>query len=152
MLDRRFVIYDPERIGIALQRLTPKRWRPEAFQNLGLWRTWTAKSIKLRVKVRPSKVVIVPMTLIANASRRRLIGTARARWPDGVFEVWLRVPHHVLRERLVARDGKAAGWALRQLRACQAFEDSLPDELAAIDGEMLPSQIAREVQAVAIKC
>lgn len=148
-IDRRFAPYNPELFGIALQRLAPWSLRPTDFQDLRVWRAWATKSIDLRAKGRPSKSVVVPMTLITDSSRQALIGTARTRWPNGVLEVWLQVSDQTLHERLTARDGRAAEWALQQLGACNDFAESLPTEIVLIDGETPPTLIADAVRTAA---
>lgn len=148
-IDRRFAPYDPELIGIALQRLAPWRLRPADFQDLRIWRAWATRSIELRAKSRPTKSIVVPMTLITNASRQALIGTARTRWPTGVLEVWLQVSYQTLHKRLMARNGRAAEWALQQLGACNDFVESLPTEIVLVDGETPPPLLADAVRTAA---
>jgi len=145
-LDRRFVSYDPERIGVIMQRLVPRYLRGDDFQEMGLWRRWAVKAIQVRLRLRPSKIIVVPMTLIAPISREAIIEATRARLPDSVLEIWLSVPRPVLRHRLLSRDGAGALWALRQLDACAKFEDSPPPELIGLNGEFEPDEIALRIE------
>lgn len=149
-LNSKFVIHDPERVGFILQRLPLWRARSGDFQEIGLWRNWVTKAIKARATAFPSKMLVVPMTLIAPRTREVIVGYTHAQWPDRVFEIWLGVSPDVLRRRLLTRDGDDASWALGQLDACRRFEEELPSQLIILSGEDEPSAIARQIEYLAL--
>jgi 2-phosphoglycerate kinase len=56
------VVFDPEELGFALRKVTPRVLQTGDFQDLPLWREFTQKAIE-DVAQRFDGVIIVPMTL-----------------------------------------------------------------------------------------
>jgi predicted kinase len=89
----RAILFDPELIGIALQRVT----RVDDFQDLRAWRRLTILGIRLTRLLWPN--VIVPMTF-TNPAYLGEIRTALRRFDPNVVHVCLVAPEDVIRERL----------------------------------------------------
>ncbi|WP_113705249.1 AAA family ATPase [Nonomuraea lactucae] len=115
----KYHIYDPELVGVLLHRVTPKRWRPDDFQDYRLWRWLTATILlcALRLGIRP---LVVPMTLVDEQARRAILGRL-LRHGVPVREFWLHTDPNVLLQRLWSRDGRHGSWAEQQIERCLAF-------------------------------
>ncbi len=103
----RAVLFDPEPIGVLLQRFR----RVDDFQDLRAWRLLTILGIRIARMF--AKNVIVPMAFSNPAYLREI--------RDGVGEslhVCLVAPFEVVRERLRRRGADAGEWELRRAREC----------------------------------
>jgi hypothetical protein len=140
----RSVLYDPELVGIALQRL--RRWsgRPiDDFQDLPLWRRLTIGGIHAAGTVSPT--VVVPMAISNPAYLAELRAGVR-RFEPRLRHYCLVAPPEVVHRRLTNRgaDPLRHEWQFRRASACCEAHRSddfakridatnhRPDELAAI--------------------
>ena len=117
------VIFDPEWIGVVLQRLPGGR--VDDFQDLVLWRRLTVALGRMVATFRAP--VIVPMTFSDPAYLDEIRrGLARSRRP--VYHVCLTAPLAVVRERLEARGEPFAdprwAWVHRRAAECCAAHQS----------------------------
>ena len=116
----RAVLYDPELIGIALQRMARMAGRDvEDFQDLRLWRRLTV--IALRVVRLFRRNVIVPMA-ISNPDYLQEIRAGVARFEPRLLHVCLVAPLAVVQQRLATRelDPRDAQWQHRRAAECCA--------------------------------
>jgi predicted kinase len=91
------VIYDPEPVGVVLQRVL----RPVSdFQDLALWRRLTVTAARTLGAVRSP--VIIPMTF-SNADYLNEIRVGLSRSGHPVLHFCLTAPLDVIRERLTRR-------------------------------------------------
>ena len=105
----RAVLFDPEWIGIPLQRLT----RVTDFQDLRTWRRLTVLGLRLtRLFYRN---VIVPMAF-SNVEYLREIREGASRFDSRVLHVCLVAPLEVVHARL--RERGAEEWAYRRAAEC----------------------------------
>ena len=135
----RAVLFDPELIGIALQRLR----RVDDFQDLALWRRLTLLGLRLTRLVRPN--VVVPMA-ISNAAYLAELRDGASRFDPRVLHVCLVAPFGVVQERLRGRGNDAGEWAMRRAReCCDAHAD--PRFAVQVDAQREPSAIVEELLA-----
>lgn len=95
-------IFDPEPLGIALQRasaLMGPRHRIDDFQDVAIWRRLTA--LGARWRHRRAKIVIVPMAFSNLGYFEELADALRLSAP--VVKLCLVAPLDVVRERLATR-------------------------------------------------
>lgn len=105
----RTVLFDPELIGIALQRIV----RVGDFQDLRAWRHLTIFGLRITRWLRPN--VIVPMAISNPAYLREIVDGLR-RFEPRVFHFCLTAPVDVVRERLRRRPPNA--WVERRAAEC----------------------------------
>jgi hypothetical protein len=122
---RRAVLFDPEIIGIALQRTLRLGGRTvDDFQDLPLWRRLTVAGLRATRIAFPN--VVVPIA-ISNPSYLEEIRSGITRFDAEVSHYCLRAPIGVVHERLRLR-GERAGWCYEraveccELHASSAFE------------------------------
>ncbi|HEX6083646.1 MAG TPA: AAA family ATPase [Thermoanaerobaculia bacterium] len=135
----RAVLFDPEPLGIALQRLR----RVDDFQDLALWRRLTLLGLRCTRLLRPN--VIVPLA-ISNAAYLAELRDGASRFDARVLHVCLVAPFDVVRERLRRRGRDAGEWELRRAReCCDAHGD--PRFATQVSAEREPSAIVEELLA-----
>lgn len=135
----RAILFDPELIGMALQRTLRLAGRKvDDFQDLRLWRRLTITG--LRTTRLAFKNVVVPMA-ISNPMYLDEIRSGIARFDAEVFHYCLRAPIDVVHQRLRLR-GERASWCFERATECcelhgsPAFAkhmdatDRNPDEIA----------------------
>lgn len=137
----RAVLFDPEIIGIALQRVT----MADDFQDLRLWRRLTVWALRIARLLRPN--VVVPM---AFSSLQYLDEIRRgiSRFEPHVVHVCLTAPLEVVHGRLLRR-GNAGEWELRRAAECCAAHQS--ERFATRVGTAMrsPADIADEIARMA---
>ena len=133
----RAVLFDPEPLGLVLQRLR----RVDDFQDLALWRRLTVLGLRLTRMLRPN--VIVPMA-ISNAAYLAEIRDGASRFEPRVLHVCLVAPFDVVRDRLRRRGADAGEWELRRARECCDVHGD-PRFAMQIDAQREPSAIVEEV-------
>lgn len=116
----RAILYDPELIGIALQRLARVAGRdvPD-FQDLRLWRRLTIAALRVVRLFRRN--VVVPMAF-SDAGYLQEIRAGISRFESRQFHVCLVAPVDVVRQRLQNRrvDPADAAWQDRRAAECCA--------------------------------
>lgn len=131
----RGVLFDPELIGMALQRVR----RVDDFQDLALWRRLTIAGLRATRLVWPN--VVVPMAF-SNLAYLDEVRDGLRRFEPRVLHVCLVAPLAVVEERLRSR--KAEAWAFRQAAEC--CRAHARDEFAVhIDATRTPEEIAGEI-------
>ncbi len=105
----RTVLFDPELIGMALQRIV----RVDDFQDLRAWRRLTILGLRITRWFRPN--VIVPMAISNPAYLREIVKGIR-RFEPRVVHFCLTAPIDVVRERLRQRPPNA--WVERRAAEC----------------------------------
>jgi chloramphenicol 3-O-phosphotransferase len=129
----RAMVFDPEWIGIALQRVT----RVDDFQDLRLWRRLTILGLRLARLCRRN--VIVPMAI----SNRDYLREIRDALQPGVVHLCLVAPIEEVHARLRHR-GDAGAWEFRRASECCAVHGG--EEFAAqVDARRAPAEIAEEL-------
>jgi predicted kinase len=143
-------IFDPEVVGIVLQRLP--RFVPLAgrgsddFQDLPAWRRLSVRGIHLVRRRRAT--VIVPMAFSNPAYLREFLQGARTADPD-VRHFCLTAPYEVVKARLAARP--PTPWMLRRAAECCAvhgrreFDERVPTEV--LSAEAVAAEIVRRLTA-----
>lgn len=114
------VLYDPELIGLALQRLARMAGRDvEDFQELRLWRRLTVLALRVVRLFREN--VVVPMAF-SDPGYLREIREGIARFEPRQFHVCLVAPLEVVRRRQQSRrlDPRDAQWQDRRAAECCA--------------------------------
>ena len=140
-------LYDPEPVGVALQRASAflrLGGRIDDFQDLALWRrimAWRA-----RWRHRGCAVVIVPMAF-SNLTYLDALAGALAR-SDDVHKLCLVAPLEIIRERL-RRRAEVGGmpvdlWALKRAETCCEAHRS-PAFGDPIDATASTSEIVRSI-------
>jgi gluconate kinase len=132
----RAVLFDPEPVGIALQRLR----RVDDFQDLALWRRLTILGLRLTRLLWPN--VVVPMAF-SNAAYLEEVRDAVSRFEPRVLHFCLVAPYEVVHERLQQR-GDAGTWAERRARECCDVHAE-PRFAVQIDAQREPSAIVEEL-------
>ena len=145
------VIYDPEPVGVVLQRL---HRRPVSdFQDLALWRRLTVTAARVLAAVRSP--VIIPMTF-SNVDYLDEIRVGLSRSGQPVLHFCLTAPLDVIRERLTRR-GEPMGepqWAWVHRRAeecCSAHQAGFFATRVSTDSRA-PSAVAADLAARITSC
>jgi hypothetical protein len=131
------VLYDPEPLGILLQRLR----RVDDFQDLALWRRLTLLALRLARRFRPN--VIVPMAF-SDAEILAELRDGAARFDPRVLHFCLTAPFDVVQSRLLARGHDAGAWELRRARQC-CHAHSQPRFALQLDAQRDPSTIVSDI-------
>lgn len=116
----RAVLYDPEIVGIALQRLARMvGWKVADFQDLRLWRWLTVGALRVVRVFRQN--VVVPMAF-SDAGYLREIRAGIGRFESREFHFCLVAPIEVVQQRLRQRqlDSADAAWQSRRAAECCA--------------------------------
>ena len=119
------VVYDPEPVGVALQR---RVWpRPSDFQDLPSWRRLTVAAARCIAAVRTP--VIIPMTF-SNIGYLSEMQAGLARSGQPILHFCLTAPLEIVRQRLRSRgepvDDPRWSWVHRRAaECCLAHQDSL---------------------------
>jgi AAA domain len=110
------VVFDPEELGFALRKVTPRALQTGDFQDLPLWREFTRKAIE-DVAQRFTGVIIVPMTLVISEYFNEIIEPLRSAGLE-VRHFSLLAPRDVVLNRLRIRREGVNSWGARQLERC----------------------------------
>ena len=129
----RAMLFDPEWIGIALQRVT----RVEDFQDLRLWRWLTIAGLRIARVFRRN--VIVPMAI----SNPDYLDEIRNALKPRVVHVCLVAPVDEVHARLRQR-GDAGEWEFRRASECCTVHGGA-EFAAQIDARRAPTEIADEL-------
>lgn len=141
----RAVLFDPELIGIALQR-TARLVRREVddFQDLPSWRRLTITALRVTRLVYPN--VVVPMAF-SNAAYLQEIRRGIGRFERRLFHFCLVAPVAVVHERLRGRGATPsnAPWQYRRaVECCLAHESAeFATQVMAVDRD--PDDIVEQL-------
>ncbi|MEU2611781.1 AAA family ATPase [Micromonospora sp. NPDC007271] len=141
--------FDPEWVGAVLRRIRPVPTGD--YQDLAAWRRWTVRVAWLAA--RGSAPVVVPMTLLRPDYRAEVLGGLRDRGVP-VWQVVLRVPEPVLRDRIDGDRVEAAahGWrhrhVARALAELSGLADREPHTLEIDNHGRTPAEVAAEIVAL----
>jgi predicted kinase len=141
----RAVLFDPELIGIAMQRgARVVGRRVEDFQDLRSWRRLTIAGLRMTRAVWPN--VVVPMAF-SNAAYLQEIRDGVSRFEARVCHVCLIAPVEVVHERLTRRDGAGpdAAWAFRRAAECCAVHREPEFAVHVLAAGRTPEEIANEI-------
>jgi hypothetical protein len=138
------VLFDPEPIGVVLQRIS----RAEDFQDLRSWRRLTVAGLRLTRLV--YRNIVVPMAF-SNPEYLRQIHDALSRFEPRVLHVCLVAPLEEVYTRLRGRGTDCGEWELR--RAAECCEMHVRDEFArhVSAAGRTPEAIADELLAAAME-
>jgi predicted kinase len=141
----RAILFDPELIGIALQRTLRLSGRTvHDFQDLPLWRRLTVTG--LRATRLAFTNIVVPMA-ISNPAYLQELRDGIGRFDAHVFHYCLRAPIEVVHERLRLRgdDHERASWSYqRAVECCQLHgSDTFARHIDAADQR--PQEIAERI-------
>jgi hypothetical protein len=120
----RAVLFDPEIIGIALQRLARAAGRHvDDFQDLPLWRRLTIVALRVTRLFWPN--IVVPMAF-SDLSHLREIRSGIARFEPRALHFCLVAPLEVIHDRLRQRgsSGEDAAWQYRRAAECCTAHES----------------------------
>jgi broad-specificity NMP kinase len=135
------LLYDPEYLGVALQRLTPRPWRRD-FQEWALWRRGTVGAI--RTLARTGRRVLVPMTIVEPGVFEQTVGQLQQGGLD-VHHVILLASAETLRTRLRARGSAEDAWSLQQVERCGAGLPRLPSTLAVTTDTLRVEEVVEQI-------
>jgi predicted kinase len=139
-------LFDPEPLGMGLQRLTRPFRRVDDFQDLRAWRLWSIRLIRVLRGLR--RVVVVPMAFSNEEYLRELVAQIR-RSDVETFHFCLVAPLAVVQQRLRHRAGRRGptAWQLRRaVECCSAHQR--PEFAVHVPTEnRSPPQIADEILA-----
>jgi hypothetical protein len=119
----RAVLYDPELVGIALQRVT----RVDDFQDLRAWRRLTILGLRATRAFWPN--VVVPMAF-SNGAYLQEIVRGVSRFEPRVLHFCLVAPVDVVHRRLANRGEDALKSAWQYRRASECCDAHASDEFA----------------------
>lgn len=141
----RAVLFDPELIGIPLQRAARLGGRDvDDFQDLRVWRRLTIAGLRATRVLWPN--IVVPMAF-SNAAYLEEIRRGIHRFEPRLMHFCLVAPVEVVHERLRRRgdDPVGAAWGYRRASECSVAHRS-PDfatHVATVDRD--PDDIAEEI-------
>jgi chloramphenicol 3-O-phosphotransferase len=137
---RRSILFNPELIGIPMQRIVRVTGRSvDDFQDLASWRRWTISVLRMTRRFREN--VVVPMAF-SNVQYLDEIRAGIRAFEPHVLHFCLVAPLDVVQERLQRRRNDATEWELRRAGECciahrdDAFAQQIdaahrnPDEIA----------------------
>ncbi len=109
-------VFDPERIGFLLHRITPSEVRVGDFQNHRIWREFTYQGLRY-VAENFTGTIIVPMTVVDPLYYDQTVGALRC---DGlqVHHFTLLASRDTILRRLRQRGDSSNSWNARQLDRC----------------------------------
>jgi predicted kinase len=138
------VLYDPEIIGIALQRAARLGGvRVDDFQDLKLWRRLTVHALRVTRGFRRN--VIVPMA-ISNPAYLEEIRSGIARFEPHVVHFCLTAPMATVEERLATRRLEPRDRAWQHRRAAECCVAHAGDAFAVhVPADRTPQEIAEDV-------
>ena len=142
----RAVVFNPELIGIPLQRVARVMGREVAdFQDLAVWRRLTVVAVRL---VRACGLNVVVPTAFSNKSHLAEIRSQLMRFEPLVLHVCLTAPIEVVHERLRSRGADAArqSWEYARATECCAVH-SRPEFAQQIAASGTVDEVARAVLA-----
>ena len=142
----RSMIYDPELLGVVLQRLSRPFKRIDDFQDLRVWRRSSARLIRFVRRLRDT--IIVPMTFSNESYLRELVTDVRAV-DAATFHFCLTAPLGVVQQRLQQRDALRGptAWQLRRAaECCQAHQKAAYAVQVATEGRS-PREVAAAILA-----
>lgn len=114
-LDARYVVLDPEPIGLALHRMQSEWAALADFQDIEDWRSTSSAAIESAVH--DAERVVVPMTVVDPVVFAETVGELRRRGVS-LRHVTLVAPIEVVRARPLARDGVENHWAKERVTGC----------------------------------
>lgn len=129
------VLFDPEPIGVVLQRIT----HVDDFQDLRAWRRLTIAGLRIARMFRRN--VIVPMAF-SNLAYLDEIRDGARRFDNDVQHVCLVAPLHVIEERLRRRGSEE--WGFRRAAECCVAHESA-DFATHVNAERDPDEIVEEI-------
>lgn len=130
----RAVLFDPEPIGVVLQRIR----RVDDFQDLALWRHLTILGIRIARLF--ARTVVVPMAF----SNPVYLQEIRNGLSGDVRHFCLVAPVDNVLARLRRRRGDAGAWEERRAHECCAVHGR-PEFAVQIDANREPSSIVEEL-------
>jgi thymidylate kinase len=140
----RATLFDPELVGMALQRGARLLGRGvEDFQDLASWRRLTVAGIRAARALRPN--IVVPMAF-SNATYLREIRLRISRFEPRLFHFCLIAPVEVVHERLRGRgeDRERSAWQYRRASEC-CITHASEDFATHVDADRTPDDIAQEI-------
>lgn len=113
----RSIVYDPEPVGVVLQRLGRAFEPIDDFQDLRVWRRWSMRLIRLVRRWRGT--VVVPMAFSNESYLTEFVAHARS-FDGDTFHFCLTAPLAVVQQRLHQRSGSRGptAWQLRRAAEC----------------------------------
>jgi predicted kinase len=142
----RSVVFDPEPLGVGLQRLARPFRRVDDFQDLRAWRRWSIRLIRVLRGLR--RTIVVPMAF-SNEEYLREFVTKIRRSDRETFHFCLMAPLAVVQQRLEHRAGRRGPntWQVRRATEC-CSEHQRPEFAVHVPTEnRSPQQIADEILA-----
>lgn len=143
----RSAIYDPELLGILLQRTARLMGRtPDDFQDLALWRTLTARGVRAMRTL--ADTVVVPMAFSNPAYLDEMRGRL-ARGGEDVLHCCLVAPLDVVEDRLRRRGADRArnAWEFRRAAECCVAHTTAAFAIH-VDATGDPRSVAESVVAI----
>jgi len=148
----RAVLFDPELIGIPLQRAAALVGRDiDDFQDISAWRRLTIAALRVTRIFYP--IVVVPMA-ISNAAYLNEIRAGISRFEPFVAHFCLTAPAEVVYARLSGRRGTARdrAWQYRRASECCRVHSDAVFASHVFAEDRSPEQIAGEIlQAVRVQ-
>jgi len=139
-------VFDPEPLGLVLQRLTRPFQRVDDFQDLRAWRVWSIRLIRFLRGLR--RTIVVPMAFSNEAYLREFVTQIRGIDVE-TFHFCLMAPLAVVQQRLRHRAGRRGptAWQLRRAAEC-CSEHQRPDYAVHVPTEnRSPTEIVDEILA-----
>lgn len=147
------VIFDPELIGLALQRSRRMLGRPvDDFQDLPSWRRLFVLGVRAAAAIRQN--VIVPMAF-SNLSYLHEVREGLARFAPEVRHFCLVAPVDVVNERIRLRGGgsndRDLQWQYRRAAECCAVHSNAEFAEQIAVGDKTADQIAEQLITLLVK-
>jgi hypothetical protein len=140
--------FDPELIGMALQRLTRLSGRDvEDFQDMASWRRLSIAGLRIARRLRRN--IVVPMAF-SNIAYRDEIVRGAAHFDSRVVHVCLVAPRAVVERRLRARGASPErnAWEFRRAAECCEAHRSAVFSRHVDASERTPVQLAETILAL----
>ena len=138
----RAILFDPERIGFVLQRLT----RVDDFQDLRAWRRMTILGLRLTRWLYPN--IVVPMAF-SNVEYLEEIRAGIRRFEPRLAHFCLIAPIEVVQERLRQRrtNPRDEAWQFRRAAECCAVHHQQQFATHVRADQNNPDEIAQQILA-----
>ena len=126
-------IFDAEEVGNAVRDNYPDRPRGVIFEDYPLWGEFCCRLLK-DIHESSHKDVLVPMTLLREASYGGIIGELRRAGIDTKLVI-LEASYQTVHDRILARGETEGCWCMKQIEPSRSGSAALPGLHIATDGK-----------------
>nr|BAJ05900.1 putative TmrB-like protein [Streptomyces sp. SANK 60405] len=147
------IVFDPEEVGFHLRTWVPLP-ASQDFQDLACWRDVVGQTCAAFERHYPSRLLLVPMTVVNDDYRREIFDIIHQS-TDDVLHVWLSATRQTLTDRITRqvvwpddpeRDAEVRAWRLAQIDGAMTAERRLgADTVLLPTDDTSPRRLAERI-------